>query len=229
MTGRVTKFFIANILEGCRPWDLASILKEYVDLSGTYIARKRNKDGLKFGFVSFKGVVDSKEMEKKLKGIKLGPNTLKINVARFAKENEKVETGGEKTGIPVSRADKGIPVNLKFNGAHIRPGCSYSMALNQNSIPRPVDGYEAEIKIDAGAAALDRKDNRDVVARVRDFKTLVSIKQLLSEAGFDKVDIQYVGGLNILLGFEGTGSTTDFCNRDSEWNRLFSRDDTWVG
>ncbi|MFS8004741.1 putative RNA recognition motif domain, nucleotide-binding alpha-beta plait domain superfamily [Helianthus anomalus] len=72
---KTVKFFVANIPEGCRPWDLASLLQDFGEISGTYIARKRNKEGLKFGFVSFKGVKDWKEQEKRLRGLKLGQNT----------------------------------------------------------------------------------------------------------------------------------------------------------
>ncbi|MFS7947967.1 putative RNA-binding domain superfamily [Helianthus anomalus] len=64
---------------------------ELREIVGTYIARKRSKDGLKFGFVSFKGVNDWKKLESRLNGLKLGPCKLMINRERFAKENGKVE------------------------------------------------------------------------------------------------------------------------------------------
>ncbi|MFS8013130.1 putative RNA recognition motif domain, nucleotide-binding alpha-beta plait domain superfamily [Helianthus anomalus] len=55
MAARVTKFYVANIPDGCRPWDLASFLGNYGEIAGSFIAKKRSKEGLKFGFVSFRG------------------------------------------------------------------------------------------------------------------------------------------------------------------------------
>ncbi|KAJ0599842.1 putative RNA recognition motif domain, nucleotide-binding alpha-beta plait domain superfamily [Helianthus annuus] len=211
MAGPVTKFYVANIPEGFRPWDLASILKGFGDLSGAYIARKRSKDGLKFGFVSFKGVADWKEMENKLKGIKLGKNTLRINVAKFAKENEHFELGEEKHGAAIPRKGVAVPYGAE-------PGTA---RLSKDTV--------AEVRIDAGVVALASKHNRAVIARVLDYKSLISIKYLLSEAGFSKVDVQYVGGFNILLVFENDEMASVFCNREPEWKVWFSNLDVWIG
>ncbi|MFS7945018.1 putative RNA recognition motif domain, nucleotide-binding alpha-beta plait domain superfamily [Helianthus anomalus] len=91
MAARITKFYVANIPDGFRPWDLATFLGKFREIAGSFIARKRSKEDLKFGFVSFKGTKEWKELERNLQGLNLGGSKLKINRARFAKENDLVE------------------------------------------------------------------------------------------------------------------------------------------
>ncbi|MFS8009541.1 hypothetical protein Hanom_Chr14g01286161 [Helianthus anomalus] len=44
--------------------------------------------GNKFGFISFTGVRDKREMEGRMKEVKMGNSKLLVNVARFATENK---------------------------------------------------------------------------------------------------------------------------------------------
>ncbi|KAI3743967.1 hypothetical protein L1987_57039 [Smallanthus sonchifolius] len=46
----VTKFFVTNLPEGCSSRDLSSVFEEYGRVCGVYVARKKDKDGNKFGF-----------------------------------------------------------------------------------------------------------------------------------------------------------------------------------
>ncbi|MFS8005782.1 putative RNA recognition motif domain, nucleotide-binding alpha-beta plait domain superfamily [Helianthus anomalus] len=48
--GNVTKFFITNLPPRCRPWDVADFFKVFGEVSGSYIARKPDKEGRKFLF-----------------------------------------------------------------------------------------------------------------------------------------------------------------------------------
>ncbi|MFS7934104.1 putative RNA recognition motif domain, nucleotide-binding alpha-beta plait domain superfamily [Helianthus anomalus] len=164
MASQVLKFFVDNILQGCRPWDLASILKDYGEISGMYIARKRNKDGLKFSFVSFKGVKDRKEMESKLKGIKLGGNSLKINLSRFAKENGITETRRFSKGVSYGEDRKEEMSRPKMPVSFAKTHISYRMALGSEKASNP---RVEEITVDVGVSAFLRRFHRSVLARVQ--------------------------------------------------------------
>ncbi|KAJ0780248.1 putative RNA recognition motif domain, nucleotide-binding alpha-beta plait domain superfamily [Helianthus annuus] len=83
----ITKFFVSNIPQGCRPWDLANAFRAFGEIAGAFIAKKKDKEGRTFGFVSFKGVSDLEELKRSLSNLKLGGNKLSINVALFAREN----------------------------------------------------------------------------------------------------------------------------------------------
>ncbi|MFS7992281.1 putative nucleotide-binding alpha-beta plait domain superfamily, RNA-binding domain superfamily [Helianthus anomalus] len=66
---------------------LANAFRCFGDIAGAFIAKKKDKEGRKFGFVSFKGVIDAVGLEASMANMKLGGNKLSVNVARFAKEN----------------------------------------------------------------------------------------------------------------------------------------------
>ncbi|KAJ0923206.1 putative RNA recognition motif domain, nucleotide-binding alpha-beta plait domain superfamily [Helianthus annuus] len=83
----ITKFFVSNLPEGCTPWELRRGLEGFGNITGAFVAKKRDKSGSRFGFVSFKDVRDKAELEKLLRGAKLGDSKLKVNIARFALEN----------------------------------------------------------------------------------------------------------------------------------------------
>ncbi|KAM0008186.1 putative RNA recognition motif domain, nucleotide-binding alpha-beta plait domain superfamily [Helianthus debilis subsp. tardiflorus] len=87
MSGSILKLFVTNLPEGCTRWELRKCLESFRDNVGTYVAKKRDKNGSKFGFVSVKGVRDRQEFMKSIGGIKMGDSRLKINVSRFAAEN----------------------------------------------------------------------------------------------------------------------------------------------
>ncbi|KAM0057469.1 putative RNA recognition motif domain, nucleotide-binding alpha-beta plait domain superfamily [Helianthus debilis subsp. tardiflorus] len=61
------KFFVSNLPERCSSSDLLQVLKGFGDIQGTYIARKYDRLGKKFGFVTFRNVRNPLEMEKSLK------------------------------------------------------------------------------------------------------------------------------------------------------------------
>ncbi|MFS8011978.1 putative RNA recognition motif domain, nucleotide-binding alpha-beta plait domain superfamily [Helianthus anomalus] len=83
----VLKFFVFNLPEGCTPWELRCCLEGFGKIVGTYVAKKRDKGGCRFGFVSFVEVKDGVGLEKSLMGFKMGDYRLKMNIARFASEN----------------------------------------------------------------------------------------------------------------------------------------------
>ncbi|MFS7911291.1 putative RNA recognition motif domain, nucleotide-binding alpha-beta plait domain superfamily [Helianthus anomalus] len=70
MAGRgcITKFFISNLPEGCTPWELRCSMESLGDVVGTFVAKKRDKTGSRFGFAGFSDVPNVNELEKKIKG-----------------------------------------------------------------------------------------------------------------------------------------------------------------
>ncbi|MFS7932931.1 putative RNA recognition motif domain, nucleotide-binding alpha-beta plait domain superfamily [Helianthus anomalus] len=182
----VLKFLVANIPEGCRPWDLAGIFRAHGELAGVYIVRKRDKEGWIFGFVSFKGVRDDMELKRNLKQIKLGGNKLKVNIARFALENENGfnEVGVGSLGRESSKIQQGtfqggrhdhkrLPVRV----ANIREnGRSFIDILLNKTCPVL---EEETIDIDPSFNTLSGLVRKALVGRTADFKTLGSLNVIL--------------------------------------------------
>ncbi|KAJ0505328.1 putative RNA recognition motif domain, nucleotide-binding alpha-beta plait domain superfamily [Helianthus annuus] len=135
MAGNITKFYVANIPEGCRPWDLATFLGNHGEIAGSFIARERNKEGLKFGFMSFKGDRGWKEMERSMQGLKLGGFKLTINRAKFAIENEAVEEPRIHSVKPLHKGKATEEIRNNQTDAFFRNGCSYSSVLMNKTGP----------------------------------------------------------------------------------------------
>ncbi|KAJ0547794.1 hypothetical protein HanIR_Chr08g0376221 [Helianthus annuus] len=68
-----------------------------------------------------------------------------------------------------------------------------------------------------------------VVGRVVDLETLVDIDRLLSIAKFVVANIQYLGGLSVLISFHEEESVNRFLSVKNVWEPWFSKLDLWKG
>lgn len=96
---KVSKFFVSNLPGGCSSKDLVDTLKGYGVILSTYIARKYDKFGKRFGFVSFANIVDPIALENDLKDVWIGSYKLFIALARFV-DGDKMNWKGEQRWIP---------------------------------------------------------------------------------------------------------------------------------
>ncbi|KAJ0545552.1 putative RNA recognition motif domain, nucleotide-binding alpha-beta plait domain superfamily [Helianthus annuus] len=88
---RITKFYVTNLPDNCSGANLAREVRNFGEIFDIYVARKRDKVGRRFAFVSLLDVKDRQEMEKVLSSIRLGEYKLKVNVARFVLEEGEVK------------------------------------------------------------------------------------------------------------------------------------------
>ncbi|KAJ0673307.1 putative RNA recognition motif domain, nucleotide-binding alpha-beta plait domain superfamily [Helianthus annuus] len=232
----VTKFFVSNLPEGSRPWDLRKALEGFGELVGTFVAKKRDKDGCRFGFASFKDVKDSLEMEKMLRGVKMGEHKLKINIARYAAENagvvnqQEVKTQGNKAnGYAVGGR------NFKF-----RDFRSYSDVLGMGSSKfggggsgaaegkSEVEACKSIVVPDRNEAFVDLYDIA-VIGRTVNLETLVDFDKLMRIAKAEFTRIQYLGGLTILVSFRDKTEARRFLENKKLWDPWFSKLDVRRG
>ncbi|KAJ0681873.1 putative RNA recognition motif domain, nucleotide-binding alpha-beta plait domain superfamily [Helianthus annuus] len=181
----IMKFFITNLPEGCTPWELKCGVASFGEVSGTFVAKKRDKDGRRFGFASFKDVKDISELEKALKGIKLGGCKMIVNVDRFCFDNG---AGGVPANNSVQRPqqdcnDSGRQFNTrdcrsyrdvvgkgKMEGSSKEVGGSYS--------DRSAGGWKSVVVLDR-TAAFRNLWGVAMVAKSVDLETLVDLNRLL--------------------------------------------------
>ncbi|KAJ0779785.1 putative RNA recognition motif domain, nucleotide-binding alpha-beta plait domain superfamily [Helianthus annuus] len=238
-SGGITKFFISNLPEGCTPWELKCGLVGLGEVWGTYVAKKRDKEGRRFGFASFKDVRDKSELERSLKGLKLGGCKLVVNIARFAKEN-----GG---GGAIDSSSK-VPDMSKHHpftqGAarsfNFRDARSYSDVLGKGKVEeaglgggssssvRP-NGGRKSIVIPDRSTAFKELWRRAVVVRTVDLETLVDMDQLLRIAKTEVDRIQYLGGLSVFISFRDEGLASKFLESKDLWGPWFSKVAMWEG
>ncbi|KAJ0705932.1 putative RNA recognition motif domain, nucleotide-binding alpha-beta plait domain superfamily [Helianthus annuus] len=235
--GNKVKFFVSNLPEGCTPWELRRCMEVYGEVAGSYVARKRDKLRCRFGFVSFSGVRDKQELLGNLGKVRMGEFKLRINVARFALENSEAVPEKEIPAMAVKHPSQ-INVGGKFavrDGRSFKEvvGCPYSgNGYAESSGVNPVAGMskgEKVIIVPDRVEAFKELQGLAVVGRVVDLETLVDIDRLLSIAKFVVANIQYLGGLSVLISFHEEESVNRFLSVKNIWEPWFSKLDLWKG
>ncbi|KAJ0795042.1 putative RNA recognition motif domain, nucleotide-binding alpha-beta plait domain superfamily [Helianthus annuus] len=246
------KFYISNLPPGCRPWDVADFVRVYGEVSGMYIARKRDKAGNRFGFLSFKNVKDAIILEKALNGLKMGGYKLSVNIARFANENIGIwkvdgrpgqHQAGFRDGVDCpnkmegARKDQGPAVNPKGKDKlFTKEGKSFKdiLAPTEKSIPECSRRSGSQdslrvIEVHKETSAFFAFQERAVIGRSVNAKMLAELNVLLASSGFGNAKVYYAGGLYVLIVFPEDYEALEFVNNGSCWESWFSSLDMWVG
>ncbi|KAJ0871292.1 putative RNA recognition motif domain, nucleotide-binding alpha-beta plait domain superfamily [Helianthus annuus] len=238
----VTKFFVSNLPQGCTPWEVSEFVKVFGDVHGVYIARKKDKYGNRFGFISFKNVRDVKDMVRALNGTKMGDSKLRVNVAKFT-----VENSGRSDLLP---QDKGKGIAKEPPGvANQTSGRSHAFvnqgggrlfsdlfkkepARNGSSADALQEDYACSSKVVVvpdRTSAFKNCYGVSVVGRTVDLETLVDFDKLLRIAKIKVAKIQYLGGLSILITFLDEDSAKRFLESREVWGPWFSKLESWKG
>ncbi|KAJ0593536.1 putative RNA recognition motif domain, nucleotide-binding alpha-beta plait domain superfamily [Helianthus annuus] len=232
----VTKFFVSNLPEGCNPWELRKALEGFGEVVGTFVAKKRDKNGCRFGFASFKDVKDSHDLERLLRGVKMGGYKLKINIARFAVENVGLldQTEVKAQGPKTAGKDQGLR-SFKF-----RDFRRYSDVLGMGSSKsgggvNGVTEESSEGEVSKSIVAPDRTEafsdlyDTAVIGRTVNLETLVDFDKLMRIAKVEFSKIQYVGGLTILISFLDKSAAMEFLEDKKLWDPWFTKLEAWRG
>ncbi|KAM0016712.1 putative RNA recognition motif domain, nucleotide-binding alpha-beta plait domain superfamily [Helianthus debilis subsp. tardiflorus] len=193
---RVTKFYVANLPDRCSGNDLAGEVRKYGMIFDIYIARKRDKEGKRFGFLSLLDVKDRVDMVKKLSQIKMGEYRLKVNVARFVLEEGEINDTRPKTHYQPRKKDQPI-VN---SGTGIRQpqqegSFSYKDAFFGANPARLVE-------VDDDFQAFDDEIGRAVLVRVSLIHVLKNIFCILKEMSLAEGKIRNLSGFTLMVSFK---------------------------
>ncbi|MFS7908364.1 putative RNA recognition motif domain, nucleotide-binding alpha-beta plait domain superfamily [Helianthus anomalus] len=182
----VTKFFVSNLPDSSSSKDIGEVFSDFGEVVGVYVARKRDKKGNRFGFVSFRGVRDPSELEGSMKGIRMGSFKLLVNVARFAAENSKFHVQQP------SKSDQTVLFGHKeMKNFNVRDHRSYCDVLGKAKVAEVADkehgGSGGQRVVNSGKAVIvpDRTSafkelvGSAVIGRMMDLETLVDFDKLL--------------------------------------------------
>ncbi|KAM0068793.1 putative RNA recognition motif domain, nucleotide-binding alpha-beta plait domain superfamily [Helianthus debilis subsp. tardiflorus] len=199
---RVTKIFVTNLPGGCSGTDLATQVRSYGQIFDLYIARKKDKGGNRFGFVSMLDVKNKDELLKNLRGIRMGDCKLWFNIARFVLEDGEINSGGGNhlPDMNNKMKNKDSASNSRANRGGTDTGSrSFRDLLTGKSID-----------IDSHVNAFSTVHERALVARMVDVDALKNIYVILKSIcpGFGMV--QYLGGLDVLVTFEDSNTALVF-------------------
>ncbi|KAJ0570912.1 putative RNA recognition motif domain, nucleotide-binding alpha-beta plait domain superfamily [Helianthus annuus] len=239
------KYYVTNLPFGCTPWEVAEFLGFSGEIAGTYVARKNDKAGNRFGFVSFKNLKNAKELEQRMNGVKMGKFILKINIAKFASENagffedegiSKTNNRKENIGKEHSNMENN---HQKWPGGNDRvfqkEGLSFAELFKGkgkdvgSSAPSNEFPKGKTISIQEDVNALHFLHGSALIGRSVDINILNKMDRILWEEGFVGVAIHYVGGLSLLLSFKDHEAAGEFLGKQEIWKKWFSTLDLWEG
>ncbi|PWA39631.1 nucleotide-binding alpha-beta plait domain-containing protein [Artemisia annua] len=177
---RITKLFITNLPDRCSGWDLAGVLREHGAIYDIYIAKKRDKGGKRFGFVSFLDVKDKDEMIRKMSNIKMGVYKLEINVSRFVLEDGEIREEHvhkpKESRVPPANNNAGSNVRFVKKGAF-----TFKEALTRER--RKEDMQNKSIILDDQEPVFKNFHGRSLILKLGSFEVLRNIRKILNDMG----------------------------------------------
>ncbi|PWA61274.1 RNA-directed DNA polymerase, eukaryota [Artemisia annua] len=159
-----------------------------------YIARKRDRGGNRFGFISMLDVKDKNELLKNLRGIRMDAYKLWFNIARFVLEDGEINTNREKH-IPSKAFNSNSNDGVGQPEANTGPVDTGARSFRDMLVGR-------SINIDSQVNAFSTLHGRALVARMVNVDALKHIYVILDNMGHAAISVQYLGGLDVLLSFE---------------------------
>ncbi|KAF5769709.1 putative RNA recognition motif domain, nucleotide-binding alpha-beta plait domain superfamily [Helianthus annuus] len=245
----ISKFFITNLPPGCNPWDVADFVRVFGEVAGVYIARKADKEGRKFGFVSFFNVVDVKDMERVLNGTKMGGYKLQVNLARFAKENQGLVGNLKSVGGAVGKGKNvqvssqihmgqqfDIPHQNTSGGNNVVSGAGkgklFSDLFKEDvrqacNVSSHASDIGPVIEIADETVRFGELIGSAVVGKCKNLTILRKIDSFLADAGVTGVSLSYLGGLSVLIKFVDEEYCAKFLLDHQLWKDWFSNLDQW--
>ncbi|KAJ0823993.1 putative RNA recognition motif domain, nucleotide-binding alpha-beta plait domain superfamily [Helianthus annuus] len=236
----ITKIFVTNLPTGCTPWEVSEFIKVFGEVAGVYIARKMDKFGNSFCFISFKNVWDVQELVRALNRTKMGNSKLKANVARFAVENVGITDGIGAKGKRQVQPQFGKNGNIKFvNQAFVsngggklfselfKAGEKGEGSISGAGAVEVCDGKFIEIPEET--QAFKELSGKALVGRCFNLQIINNLKVLLLGAGTLNFSLSYLGGLSVLVKFSAVEECNSFVASYDRWNQWFSSLDHWLG
>ncbi|XP_035830121.1 uncharacterized protein LOC110945003 [Helianthus annuus] len=214
----LTKFYIANIPERCSGDDIRRFLEIYGEIEGIYVARKRNKMGQRFAFVSFAKVIDKYDLEKNLRKTKIGDNKLFVSIAKFVDgesvgsdyKNAKQTDNRKEIPKNIEKNDQEIKLTMEQGGSVHGIGTSFRDILTKNVSIKDAD----MIALAPNINAFNQWHDKTIVGRVLDFQKLVSLRRWLREKELRNIKIKYIGGTSVLLVFDSVNEAETFAGNE---------------
>ncbi|KAJ0735457.1 putative RNA recognition motif domain, nucleotide-binding alpha-beta plait domain superfamily [Helianthus annuus] len=233
----ITKFFVSNLPPKCLSSDLKEVFRLFGSYEGSYIARKLDRLGKRFGFVSFSGIMDVKMMVGEMSDLWMGSFKLFVSVAHFV-DGEKVDVTkdddvnrrkgkGKAYGFHANPSDGGAQHEKVYIGEGVvgvngGGGRTFlDSLLNRNKVD--------VLSVDDNVEGFYQWHNLSVLGRVVDFKRLTELKRCFTSKGWKNVGIKYVSGFTVMLVFKTEEECNNFLMEKDKWSDVFVSLERWNG
>ncbi|KAF5787675.1 putative RNA recognition motif domain, nucleotide-binding alpha-beta plait domain superfamily [Helianthus annuus] len=234
----ITKSFVSNLPPKCSSVDLLNVFKGFGDYVGSYIARKSDRLGKKFGFLSFRNVKDVKRLEADLVDVWMGSYKLFVARARFV-DGERVVGGSDgNKDKNLDRTNEFMAEKEASHEGHANPnqgGVASRVGENSRSYrdtflnKNVVVNLDSVLKIDDSVEGYRDWHKLSVCVRVKNYKVLSSLVELLKTSGGCSAEIKYGGGFNVMLIFNDDQECTSFLDNKDVWAEWFESAERWSG
>ncbi|PWA94746.1 hypothetical protein CTI12_AA055830 [Artemisia annua] len=200
-----TSIFVTNFPENARAKDLWNACKQYGYVVDAFIPVKRNKAGKRFGFVRFIKFFDVERLVSNLCTVWMGNHHLQANVARFHR------SAGSSKGIHFNRGGESSvksPVDNNNNGKRVDTN-SYAYVVKGNTSEKDHSDSNPVLVLDD--TCINKQEySLGLAGKVKEFSVLSNLKVVLGSEGFKDIELRYLGGLWVMIGFNSEDTKAKF-------------------
>ncbi|KAJ0547935.1 putative RNA recognition motif domain, nucleotide-binding alpha-beta plait domain superfamily [Helianthus annuus] len=226
------KFFVSNLPDRCSSSDLIRVLKNYGDIQGTYIARKYDRLGKRFGFVTFVRGRNMEDLESSLKDVWIGSYKLFIVPARFV-DGKHIPRKDEQVWQPVKGKEvqeEGREEVIENPSASVNVNVEDRRSFRDTLLNKePEINVVMDIDVESNVNAFGEWYERGIIVRLKSLEFLTNLRYWLKNLCDGAVEIKYVGGLCVILVFENRDYKNEFVSKKVEWDSYVESVDDWVG
>ncbi|KAF5801533.1 putative nucleotide-binding alpha-beta plait domain superfamily, RNA-binding domain superfamily [Helianthus annuus] len=181
---------------------LATVLRGHGDIYDIYIAKKRDKGGNRFGFVSFLDVKDKEEMVRNMQNLRLGEYKLSINVARFVFEEGEIRDPPPR---PKPVKESVLKQSHTSNGGRqvrYEKTSTFSSKEALTGVRSNVADSSKVLRLGEKTLVFNELCGRTILVRVGDFVLVSRFQRKLLDMGLGEGVIRYLGGMQFLVTFK---------------------------
>ncbi|KAJ9557474.1 hypothetical protein OSB04_012088 [Centaurea solstitialis] len=208
-SGKAITFYITNLADLVSEADIWKVFIRIGKIVDLYVAKKRNKQGCRFGFARFLGISDLKGFEGKLNNTWVGGQRLLANVARFKRDDRPISKPNCKDDSPNKEPPRRT---YQATGFHK----SFSEAVSGS---KKVEDLVLDISIPGNA--IDRM-KANLIGKVSSLSKLWNVLDLKDADGCSDLNFRFLGGFYVMVEFKNSELAGNFLSNSKEiWENWF--------
>lgn len=213
----ITSFYVSNLSNDTTLDMLEEAFRGFGRLADIYIPGRKDKAGLYFAFVKYRGVKNPEELAKSLNGVKCGRCVTQVNVSKY-----------DKKGIRYNPAPQRRTTHQKEKIHHKTrsntwDGRSFADVVTGKdstilNIPKPPETPKVKL---SRVAVMDSCEHLVLVGEAISLQHLIDLPKLIHADGEVPCELFYAGGLKVVLKFVSRHGAENYFKADYEWKKWF--------
>ncbi|GKB88745.1 transposon TX1 [Tanacetum coccineum] len=211
-------FMFFNFPDGWTMGNLWMLFKKYGTVFDMFMVQKRLRSGQRYGFVRFKLVLDVNVLLKNLRNIRFGEEHLKVFIAFDRRSTDgRSKVGNRGLGSNFNTRSSNIFNNVGVR-SNIQDGRRFADVVSGDRIADNKAKAKVEERVEDKVIVVSEEEvcselfNRSLIGEVKSLCYLTKMMGICDELGLGKVEIKLLGGLEVMLIFDTTETTTNILN-----------------